>query len=141
MNTYERRVRKIEVAKRGKHDPNWHVVDECGHHLHVDFVENNPDMRLVQQCDTDIYTFARIQCIIAYADRDEQLLNRWWAQTCKPKPPRLSDETEEEWVLRYARVVPEEYEDEKRREARAIENARARVAAEKLAKTKPKVGE
>lgn len=141
MSSLRNRVRKIEAAKRGKHDPNWHIVDECGHLLHVDLVENAPDMRLVQQCDTDVYTFARIQRTIAYADRDEQLLNRWWAQACKPKPPRLPDETEDEWVLRYARVVPEEYEEEKRREARAIENARARVAAEKQAKNKPKLGE
>ncbi len=76
MSKFATRVCKIEVAKRGKHNPNWHIVDESGHHLHVDLVENNPDMRLLQQCETDVYTFARIQCTIAYADRDEQLLNR-----------------------------------------------------------------
>ncbi len=138
MDKYSNRLKKIEVAKRGKYDANWHIVDECGNHLHLDLVENNPDMRLVQPCDTDVYTFARIQRTTACTDRDEQLLNRWSAQSCKPKPPRLPDEINNEWLVRYARLVPDEYEQEQRREAQIIENARARVAAAKLAKIQPK---
>lgn len=128
MNKYANRVKKIEVARRGKYDPNWHIVDECGHLLIGDVVEQNPDMRLVQPCDTDPYTFARIQVYIAYTDFNEKLLNRYWAQSCKPKPPRLPNETDDEWVLRYAKFDPEEDADEQRREKQAIENARARVA-------------
>lgn len=139
MNRYMSRIRKIEVDRRGKYDPNWHRVDEYGHLLHVDDVEKNPDLRLVQQCDTDLYTVACIQRTIAYADRDERLLNRWWAQSCKPKPPRLPDETDDEWVLRYARCVPGEWEEEKRREEEAVQKARARVAAAKLAKSQANV--
>ena len=31
MKTYATRVKRIEQARNGKRDPNWHIVDECAH--------------------------------------------------------------------------------------------------------------
>lgn len=133
MSKYANRVRKIEVAKRGKRDPNWHVVDECGHALFGEKVDRNPDMRLVQPCDTDSVTYACIQVDIAYADYDEKLLNRYWSTARPPPPPPFPGESDWDYVQRTARCDPVADQAEKDREKRAIENARARVAAAKQA--------
>ncbi|MFO0856151.1 MAG: hypothetical protein U0640_02200 [Phycisphaerales bacterium] len=127
MGKLSKRVERIESQRKGKVDHNWHIVDECGHALHVDKVRDNPDMRLVELCDTDVRTYARIQVDIAYADRNEVLLNKWFARSRKPKPPRLPGESDWDYVRRYAWCDPAEIEAEEQREREAIERARARV--------------
>lgn len=131
MNRYATRVRKIETVKRGKHDPNWHVVDECGHALFTDEVENNPDMRLVQPCDTDPMTYARIQVTIAYADRDERLLNRWFARAFPPKVPPLPGESDEDYCARTNPAFKANEEVYATRKQAALVAARARIAAQR----------
>ena len=91
-------------------------------------------MRLVQPGDTDPVTFALIQREIAYADRNEQLLNQYWKLTLEPKPPRLPGESEDECVMRYARYDPIVEQAKQDREHQAIEKARARVAKNPNAK-------
>ena len=127
MGKLSKRVERIESQRKGKYDPNWHIVDECGHALHVDKVRDNPDMRLVELCDTDVMTYARIQVDIAYADRNEVLLNKWFAKSRKPKPPQMPGESDWDYVRRYARHDPVEEAAKEQRERDAVERARARV--------------
>ena len=135
MKTYATRVKRIEQARNGKRDPNWRIVDECGHHLHVDLVENNSDLRLVQPSDTDTMTYASIQVLIAYADKDERLLNRWFDKARTPELPRQPGESDEEYLARDAELCKVESEVMEQRQQLAVENARARVAAAKPPKS------
>ncbi|MFO0858007.1 MAG: hypothetical protein U0640_11685 [Phycisphaerales bacterium] len=135
MGKLSKRVERIESQRKGKVDPNWHIVDECGHALHVDKVRANPDMRLVELCDTDVMTYARIQVDIAYADRNEVLLNKWFAKSRKPRPPQKPGESDWDYVRRYAWCNPAEIEAEEQRERDAIERARARIGKASTTKT------
>jgi hypothetical protein len=129
MHRFATRVRKIEVATGGEHDPNWHVVDECGHALHVDQVEDNPDMRLVQPCDTDPMTYAHIQVTIAYADRNERLLNQWFARAFPPRVPPLPGESDEDYCARIMPAFRANEDAHVQRQREALDAARARINA------------
>ena len=131
MHRFAARVRKIELATGDKHAPHWHVVDECGHALFIDEVENNPDMRLVQPCDTDPMTYARIQVTIAYADRDERLLNRWFSRAFPPHSPRRPEETDNEYLDRTIPAFKANEEVYAARKQAALVAARTRIAAQR----------
>ncbi len=129
MPRYAARVRALEASRHGTRDPNWHYADECGQALFIDEVENNPDLRLVQPCDTDPMTYARIQVTIAYADRNERLLNQWFARAFPPQVPPLPGESDEDYCARIMPAFKANQDAHVQRQREALNAARARINA------------
>ncbi len=127
MGKLNKRVERIESQRKGRYDPNWLVTDACSHEVFKGFLEECPDLRLVELCDTDVMTYASIQVKIAYTDRNDKLLNQWSARSKKTRPPQMPGESDWDYVRRYARYDPVEEAAKEQRERDAVERARARL--------------
>jgi hypothetical protein len=74
-------------------------------------------------------TYARIQVTIAYADRNERLLNQWFARAFPPQSSPLPGESDEEYCARIMPAFKANEDAHVQRQREALDAARARIAA------------
>ena len=103
-----------------KNPPINETVDNAMHIASDCLVRQDPDMALVQPCDTDPETYADIQNTLACANWDGKAAYRWRTELHRLRPPPES-------IEELGQNMRQISDDRTRRLSKAIRNARRRL--------------